>query len=77
MGMRAFYVATVTDFLQESADSIVGKISQQHSQDIVQLQMGAWQREIELLKECLPPLLVDTSCLNYKSREWDVAQMLF
>jgi hypothetical protein len=55
MGVRAFYVATVGDFLQESLDSIVGKISQQHSQDIVQLQMGAWQREIELLKECLPP----------------------
>lgn len=55
MGVRAFYVATVSDFLEESADSIVGKISQQHSQDIVQLQMGAWQREIELLKECLPP----------------------
>lgn len=57
MGMRAFYVAMVSDFLQESIDSIVGKISQQHSQDIVQLQMGAWRREIELLKECLPPFL--------------------
>ncbi|HYD63161.1 MAG TPA: DUF2075 domain-containing protein [Noviherbaspirillum sp.] len=57
MGVRAFYVATVRDFLQESLDSIVGKISQQHSQDIVQLQMGAWQREIELLKECLPPFV--------------------
>ncbi|WP_420475581.1 DUF2075 domain-containing protein [Noviherbaspirillum sp. ST9] len=55
MGVRAFYTATVCDFLQESVDSIVGKISQQHCQDIVQLQMGAWQREIELLKECLPP----------------------
>lgn len=57
MGVRAFYVATVRDFLQESLDSIVGKISQQHSQDIVQLQMGAWQREIELLKECLSPFV--------------------
>ena len=55
MGVRAFYVATVDDFLLESIDSIVGKISQQHSQDIVQMQMGAWQREIEALKECLPP----------------------
>ncbi|HZW13773.1 MAG TPA: DUF2075 domain-containing protein [Noviherbaspirillum sp.] len=55
MGVRAFYVATVSDFLQEPTDSIVGKISQQHSQDIVQLQMGAWLREIELLKHCLPP----------------------
>lgn len=55
MGVRAFYVATVSDFLQETADAIVGKISQLHSQDIVQLQMGAWQREIELLKKCLPP----------------------
>ncbi len=57
MGVRAFYVATVTEFLHESTDSIVGKISQQHSQDIVQLQMGAWLREIELLKQCLPPFV--------------------
>jgi DUF2075 family protein len=57
MGVRAFYVAEVSDFLLEPTDSIVGKISQQHSQDIVQLQMGAWIREIELLKECLPPFI--------------------
>lgn len=54
MGARAFYNAAVGDFLQESIDSVVGKISQHHSQDIAHLQMGAWQREIELLKECLP-----------------------
>ncbi|HJV00677.1 MAG TPA: DUF2075 domain-containing protein [Burkholderiaceae bacterium] len=54
MGARAFYAATVAHFLHESIDSIVGKISRQHSQDIVQSQMGAWVTEIELLKQCLP-----------------------
>lgn len=54
MGARAFYVAPVSDFLRDSTDSIVGKISQHHSQDIVAQQMGAWLSEIEILKACLP-----------------------
>ncbi|WP_292938459.1 DNA/RNA helicase domain-containing protein [Noviherbaspirillum sp.] len=53
MGVRAFYTARVVDFLRESVNSIVGEISQQHSQDIVQSQMGAWVAEVELLKQSL------------------------
>lgn len=53
MGARAFYVAEVSDFLRDSTDSIVGKISRHHSQDIVAQQMGAWLSEIEILKACL------------------------
>lgn len=54
MGARAFYVASVSDFLSQSTDSIIGKISQNHSQDIVVQQMGAWVSEIEILRACLP-----------------------
>lgn len=53
MGARAFYVAPVSDFLSDSTDSIVGKISRHHSQDIVAQQMGAWLSEIEILKACI------------------------
>lgn len=50
---RAFYIAEVVHFISESVDSIVGKITQHHSQDLVHQQTGAWAKQIEILQNAL------------------------
>jgi hypothetical protein len=49
MSRRAYYAETLSNFLKESADSIVGKITQNHPQNIEHLQTSAWRRQIEIL----------------------------
>lgn len=55
MGNRAYYASTVTLFLLESPDAIIGKITQDHSQDLVHQQTGAWAKQIEILQIALKP----------------------
>jgi schlafen family protein len=50
---RAYFDAPVVNFLQESADSIVGAITSAHAQDIVHAQTNAWRAQIALLKRHL------------------------
>lgn len=50
MSRRAYYSALVQDFLNESTDSIIGKITQNHSQNLEHLQTGAWRQQIEILQ---------------------------
>lgn len=57
MAIRAYYSSTVSQFLLESVDSIIGKITQEHSQDIVQQQSSAWNAQIEILRATLKPFL--------------------
>lgn len=53
MSNRAYYSANIVDFLIESADSIIGKITQNHSQNLEHLQTGAWAGQIEILQVAL------------------------
>src|SRR5450830_1254891 len=53
MTNRAYYSASVTDFLITSSDEIIGTITSQHSQDLVHLQSNAWQEQIEILQTAL------------------------
>ncbi|MBC3883166.1 DUF2075 domain-containing protein [Undibacterium sp. LX40W] len=56
MSSRSFYNAEVPDFLRESPDAIIGKITQRHSQEINHEQTGAWLSQINLLQKCLAGL---------------------
>jgi len=50
MTTRAYYSENLHAFLNESADSIIGKITQNHPQQIEHLQTGAWKKQIEILQ---------------------------
>lgn len=50
MASRAYYAEKVTDFLNESVDSIVGKITKNHPQSLEHLQTGAWIRQVGILQ---------------------------
>lgn len=56
MSHRAYYSAEVVHFLIEPVDSIIGKITQNHSQSLEHLQTGAWARQIEILHDAIQPL---------------------
>lgn len=47
---RAYYSSTIGGFLEQESSSIIGELSKYHSQDLVQLQTGAWIQQIEILK---------------------------
>jgi hypothetical protein len=53
MSRRAYYSAPVAVFLGESTDSVIGKIAQNHPQELKHLQTGAWARQIEILRGAL------------------------
>ena len=50
---RAYYSANVANFLITLPAEIIGKITSQHSQDLVHLQTNAWQQQIEILQNSL------------------------
>lgn len=53
MSSRAYYSEKVTDFLSECTDSIIGKITRNHPQNLEYLQTGAWLRQIEILQSAI------------------------
>ena len=56
MSNRAYYSASVKDFLITSPDEIIGIITSHHSQDLVHLQTNAWGKQIEILQASLKAL---------------------
>lgn len=56
MSKRAFYSNSISNFLNQKSDSIIGEITQSHSQDIVHLQTNAWKEQIIILQEQLSPV---------------------
>jgi hypothetical protein len=58
MSNRAFYSASVKDFLITSPEEIVGIITSHHSQDLVHLQTNAWRKQIEILQASLQALQI-------------------
>lgn len=53
MSNRAYYSATVKEFLTNSSDEIIGIITNRHSQDLMHLQTNAWLEQIVILKKHL------------------------
>lgn len=53
MSNRAYYSASVKDFLITSSDEIIGIITSHHSQDLVHLQTNAWGKQIKILQASL------------------------
>jgi DUF2075 family protein len=53
MSSRAYYAEKVTDFLAESVDSVIGKITRNHPQSLEYLQTGAWSRQVEILQSAI------------------------
>jgi hypothetical protein len=56
MSNRAYYSASVKDFLITSSDEIIGIITSHHSQDLVHLQTNAWGKQIEIVQTSLQTL---------------------
>lgn len=56
MSNRAYYSATLCEFLTTTSDTIVGELARFHSQDLVHQQTGAWQIQIEILQNQLREL---------------------
>jgi DUF2075 family protein len=56
MSKRAYYAATIADFLTASPDAIIGQITQHHSQNLEHLQTGAWASQIDILQSALKTL---------------------
>ncbi|NQT92688.1 MAG: DUF2075 domain-containing protein [Lentisphaerae bacterium] len=51
---RAFYGESVSDFLTEAPEAILGKMARANAFDLTQAQRNAWVTEIEILKQTLP-----------------------
>ncbi|MGR5144847.1 DNA/RNA helicase domain-containing protein [Photobacterium sp. DNB23_23_1] len=56
MTNRAFYDATLSDFLQSSSDDIIGKLTIKHTQLLQHEQTGAWEAQIQILQQALSGL---------------------
>lgn len=59
MSERSYYSATLAEFIEESAESIVGKLSKyavRSSSSITDLQFNAWRDQIEILQSKLSRL---------------------
>src|SRR5687768_4202750 len=50
---RAYYSASISDFLSSSRHEIFGRINEAHTLSSEQTQKGAWTEEIEILKNVL------------------------
>lgn len=56
MSNRAYYSATLSEFLTTASDSIIGELARFHTQDLVYQQTGAWKAQIEILQNQLKEL---------------------
>lgn len=56
MSNRAYYSATLSEFLTTTSDSIIGELARFHTQDLVYQQTGAWKAQIEILQNQLKEL---------------------
>lgn len=51
---RAWYSATVCDFLAQTTEAVIGQLTINSARDIETSQRDAWKSTVELLKKCLP-----------------------
>lgn len=66
MKTRAYYSSSLDRFLQEESAAIVGELSKYHSQDLVQLQTGAWYQQIDILKQQLSVFESDKNAIFFE-----------
>ena len=52
---RAHYSDSINDFLLSSVDEIVGRLTRNSIFAVEQTQVGAWQRQVQIMKEVLAP----------------------
>jgi hypothetical protein len=52
---RAYYSATIADFLAASSDEILGAMTRRHEFDLVDLQRNAWIEQTSILQRALAP----------------------
>ena len=50
---RAWYSATITDFIDSSADTIFAKLAKRNDFDLASAQRSAWVAQIDSLREAL------------------------
>ncbi len=53
MSNRAYYSAELCEFIQTPTETILGKLTSNHSQDLVHLQTNAWKAQVKILKRDL------------------------
>ena len=75
MTNRSYYSSPLNIFHQEDPNSILGELSQHHSQDLVQQQTGAWRAQIQILKQQLVSFAKDdnidiTYVLSLRPKSW-------
>jgi Schlafen group 3, DNA/RNA helicase domain len=63
---RAYYSSTLSDFLKQDPSSIVGELSKYHSQDLVNLQTGAWIQQIDILKNQLSEFASENNAVFFE-----------
>ncbi|AOW11488.1 hypothetical protein LPB72_22310 [Hydrogenophaga crassostreae] len=51
---RAYYSASIENFLLAAPDTILGELTRRSGHSIEASQLGAWQRQVEILKVALP-----------------------
>lgn len=51
--MRSYYSDTIYDFIRNDSSTILGKLTQNHSHSLEELQKNAWLKQIIILKEHL------------------------
>lgn len=71
---RAYYSSSLSNFLIETKDSIIGKITQNHPQQLEHLQTGAWKGQISILQNQLQKIL-NTDPNSYIHFEFLVPRM--
>ena len=50
---RAYYSASISDFLRASTDEVMGKLSRNNDFALIQTQRNAWEAQIEILRTAL------------------------
>ncbi len=56
MSSRAYYSAEIGEFLSARPETIIGRLTENHSQDLVHQQTGAWKSQVEILQQQLQNL---------------------
>ena len=51
---RAYYSASIEDFLLAAPDTILGELTRRSGHSVEASQLGAWQKQVEILKVALP-----------------------
>jgi len=74
---RSYYSNTISDFLNDDNDKILGQLIRNHDFAAENLQRNAWIKQIEILKSQLSGFKHGQFILNSLSREWENELTMF